>query len=136
MRDSFPMARHDDSGHGGAPDTDPAAIARVAHEAVRAYKQALGQDVLPPWDDAPEWMHEATLVAVKDRLTNPTAPPSAQHEAWLAQKQAAGWRYGKVKDAEAKTHPLMVPYAELPDAERRKDALIQTVVDALTLRSL
>lgn len=50
-----------------------------------------------------------------------------------AEKQAAGWRYGAVKNAEAKTHPLMVPYAELPAAERRKDALIQTIVDALAI---
>jgi len=114
---------------GAAPD--PAVIARVAHEAVRAYKQALGQDALPPWDEAPAWMHEASLAAVRDRLAAPGAPPSAQHEAWLAEKRAAGWRYGEIKDPEARTHPLMVAYDELPEVERRKDALIQAIVDAL-----
>jgi len=108
------------------------AIARVAHEAVRAYKQAWGQDVPPPWDDAPDWMHESTRAAVEARLTDPNAPPSAQHEAWLEEKKAAGWQYGAVKDPDAKTHPLMVPYEQLPDSERRKDALMQAVVDSLS----
>lgn len=111
---------------------DAAVIARVVHESVRAYKEALGQDALPPWDEAPAWMHESSLTAVRDRLANPDATPSAQHEAWLADKRAAGWRHGEVKDAEAKTHPLMVPYNDLPEVERRKDVLIQAVVDALT----
>ena len=118
-------ARHAGSGF------DPTTIARVVHEAVRAFKVARGEDELPPWERAPAWMHDASLTAVRDRLADPDAPPSAQHEAWLAEKEAAGWRYGPVKDAEARTHPLMIPYAELPVAERQKDALIQAVVDAL-----
>lgn len=107
-------------------------IARVAHEAVRAYKQARGEDVPPPWEEAPAWMHESTHAAVAARIEDPQAPPSTQHDAWLEEKQAAGWRYGPVKDPEAKTHPLMVAYDELPTSERRKDLLIQSVVDALS----
>ena len=106
-------------------------IARVAHEAVRAYKKALGEEEIPGWDEAPDWMHESTLTAVRDRLADPDAPPSAQHEAWMAEKHAAGWRHGLVNDPAAKTHPMMVPHEELPDTERRKDTLIQAVVDAL-----
>lgn len=30
-------------------------IARMAHEANRAYCQALGDDSQPAWEDAPEW---------------------------------------------------------------------------------
>jgi len=110
-------------------------IARVAHEAMRAYKKALGEDEIPAWDEAPDWMRKSTLTAVRDRLANPNAPPSAQHEGWMAGKQASGWRHGPVKDPEAKTHPMMVPYDELPDTERRKDELIQAVIDALTKSS-
>ena len=111
-------------------------IARVAHEAMRAYKRALGEDEIPAWDEAPDWMHESTLTAVRDRLADPDAPPSAQHEAWMVEKRSAGWRHGPVKDAEAKTHPMMIPYEELPDTERRKDALIQAVIDALASTNL
>lgn len=106
-------------------------IVRVVHEAVRAYKQSLGEAVPPPWDEAPDWMRESTHAAVLAGIEDPQAPPSAQHEAWLAEKKAAGWRYGPVKDPQEKTHPCMVPYEQLPDSERRKDALVQGVVDAL-----
>lgn len=106
-------------------------IAAVAHESVRAYKEALGQEAPPAWQQAPEWMQEATRQAVTARLGDADAPPSVQHEAWLEEKRANGWCYGPVKDPDQKTHPLMVPYEELPDSERRKDALIQAVVDAL-----
>lgn len=34
-----------------------------------------------------------------------------------------GWRYGPVRDREAKTHPDMVPYDELERRERDKDAV-------------
>ena len=106
-------------------------IARVAHEAIRAYKEARGEDAPPPWDEAPAWMHESTRAAVTARLEGPLAPPSAQHEAWLEEREATGWRYGPVKDPDGKTHPLMVPYDRLPVSERRKDALMLAVIDAL-----
>lgn len=107
-------------------------IARVSHEAIRAYKQALGEDPVPSWEDAPEWMRESSIEAVQSRMENPGAPPSAQHEAWMNQKEKTGWRYGPTKDPAQKTHPMMVPYGELPETERYKDVLIQAVVDALS----
>lgn len=38
----------------------------------------------------------------------------------IAQRQA-GWRYGPRKDNDAKTHPCLVPYAQLPPDEQDKD---------------
>jgi hypothetical protein len=50
----------------------------------------------------------------------------------MAQKKADGWKFGKAKDAKKKTHPMMIPYRDLPAFEQRKDALGNAVVDALT----
>jgi len=44
-----------------------------------------------------------------------------EHERWMAEKQRTGWRHGAVKDANAKMHPCLVPYAELPEPEKEKD---------------
>jgi hypothetical protein len=44
-----------------------------------------------------------------------------EHGRWTAQKLLAGWRHGKVKDAEAKTNPCILAWDDLPDNERQKD---------------
>jgi RyR domain len=51
----------------------------------------------------------------------------------MDQKLADGWIYGVEKDAESKTHPCLLPYAELPVEQRRKDALFRAIVQSLTL---
>jgi len=107
-------------------------IARVVHEAVRAFQTASDQPPAPPWSRAPKWMKTATAEAIAYRLANPGAGPSAQHDQWMAEKIAAGWKRGKVKDGAKKTHPLLIPYGSLPLVERQKDALVAAVIDSLT----
>lgn len=106
-------------------------IARVTHEATRAWQAANGEKTAPAWGRAPQWMKDATAASVAWRIANPDAPASAQHEQWLAVKKADGWTHGKAKDGRKKTHPMLVPYAQLPDVERRKDMLVNAIVDAL-----
>ena len=46
----------------------------------------------------------------------------AEHQGWEEQKRMEGWVYGPPpKDNEKRTHPLLVPYSELPEAEKEKD---------------
>lgn len=106
-------------------------IAQVTHEAMRAWQKANGQAPAPPWSRAPKWMKESSVASVSWRLNNPNAPTSAQHDQWIAQKKTDGWRFGKMKDANKKRHPMMIPHRSLPLFERRKDALVNAVVDAL-----
>ena len=107
-------------------------IARVMHEAVRAFQAGLGQDPAPHWSKAPKWMKSASRDAVVFRIQNPDAPASSQHDQWTESKLADGWKFGKKKDPDKKTHPLLIPYNELPLEERQKDALVSAVVVALT----
>ncbi|MEO0981206.1 MAG: RyR domain-containing protein [Pseudomonadota bacterium] len=113
-------------------EPDITAISRVVHDAIRAWSVANGQPLLPEWDEAPDWMRDSTAESVEFTIANPSAPPSAQHDQWMRQKERDGWRHGAEKDPEAKTHPMMVPYEELPTMERRKDALLKAVVIALS----
>lgn len=106
-------------------------IARVCHEANRAYCFALGDDTQKSWHEAPDWQRESAVVGVRFCLENPDAPPSANHDSWLRQKEADGWKYGAVKDADKKEHPCFVPYDDLPDDQKRKDALFKAVVASL-----
>lgn len=106
-------------------------IARVAHEINRAYCEALGDNSQPEWSDAPDWQRESAMNGVRFHLGNPSAGPEHSHERWLAEKEAAGWKYGPVKDAETKEHPCFVPYKALPVEQRAKDYLFRAVVHAL-----
>lgn len=110
----------------------PVAIARVCHEANRAYCETIGDTSQRPWLEAEEWQRESAIQGVTFALASPSAPACAQHDAWVADKRAAGWTYGPVKDAAKKQHPCIVPYAELPVEQRRKDALFKAIVRALT----
>jgi hypothetical protein len=109
-----------------------AQVARVAHEANTAYCWELGDESALHWDQAPDWQKESAIKGVTLLRSNLFLQPEDTHVAWMADKLLDGWVYGPVKDAAAKTHPCLVPYMELSDAQRRKDAIFVGVVRALT----
>jgi RyR domain len=109
----------------------PTEIARVAHEVNRAYCQALGDTSQLAWEEAPEWQRASAINGVHFHLVNPDAGPDVSHNAWLEEKRAAGWKYGPVKNPEAKEHPCFVPYDQLPVEQQAKDFLFRGVVRAL-----
>jgi hypothetical protein len=111
------------------PDVEK--IARVAHEANRAWCAANGDHSQPAWEDAPEWQRRSAINGVTFNIENPQAPASASHDSWLAEKRDAGWTYGPVKDPERKQHPCFVPFDELPDVQKAKDHLFKSIVTAL-----
>lgn len=102
--------------------------ARAAHEINRAWCLAHGDLSQVGWDEAPEWQRSSAISGVRGVLAG--AGPRESHANWLAEKEASGWVYGPVKDAEKKTHPCMVPYDELPPHQRAKDALFVSTVRA------
>lgn len=105
-------------------------IARVCHEANRAYALSSGETLVwPGWDEAPEAIRESARVGVRHALDGAT--PQQLHESWIASKLADGWVYGPVRDNDAKIHPCLVPYGELPVGQQKKDALFGAIVSAL-----
>lgn len=117
------------NGQNGKIDVE--AIARVCHEVNRAYCHSQGDMGQPAWEDAPAWQRESAAAGVSQIIAHPETTPEQSHESWFAQKEADGWTWGETKDAEVKTHPCMVPYGELPLAQRTKDYLFGAVVRAL-----
>lgn len=43
------------------------------------------------------------------------------HDVWAEARISQGWKYGKKRDDEKKTHPCLVPYDELPEEEKEYD---------------
>lgn len=63
------------------------------------------------------------LVALREQLAENA------HDHWAARRMSEGWVWGPVRDDAAKTHPDLVPYAELSEDEKEYDR--QTVVETL-----
>lgn len=53
------------------------------------------------------------------------------HEVWAQRRQADGWSWGASRDDQAKKHPCLVSYDELPDSEREYDR--NTALETLKL---
>ena len=103
---------------------------RPAHEANRAWQYITGDpNPSPPWHAAPEEQRQSAINGVQAALAGQT--PEELHQSWCQEKADAGWVYGPVKSFQHKTHPCMVPYGELPEADRRKDHLFHAIVRAL-----
>ncbi len=108
-------------------------IARVAHEVNRAYCRASGDESQPHWWEAPEWQRESVRAGVRGVLDGTYATAEQQHAAWLERKERDGWRYGRVKDVEAKLHPAFVPWSHLPREHRIKADLCRAVCTEVAL---
>ena len=106
-------------------------IAEICHEANRVLCEQNGDNSQTRWEEAEDWQQESAVKGVAFALEHPDAPASAQHDAWLEDKRTAGWVYGEVKDADAKTHPCIVPYDDLPPEQRAKDHVFKAVVNGL-----
>lgn len=108
-------------------------IAMVAHTVNRAYCKSIGDNSQDKWADAPEWQKDSARKGVEFHIENPDATPENSHEKWLAQKTSEGWRYGRVKDTEKKTHPCFLPYSELPADQKSKDWIFRGVIHAMLM---
>ena len=106
-------------------------IARMCHAANRNWCRENGDFSQERWHEAPEWQRQSAIDGVKFHLANPDASDSASHDAWMSHKLADGWTYGEVKDADAKTHPCIVPFDQLPPEQQAKDRLFRAIVHAL-----
>lgn len=99
-------------------------VAKVAHEANRGISEGTPLS----WDDSTDEIRQSAIDGVQAIVNDPTMTPEKSHNNWMRWKESSGWVFGEVKDEEAKTHPCMVPYNELPEDERVKD---QVFVDTV-----
>jgi len=107
-------------------------LAIICHEANKVLCEMLGDNSQVNWAGAPAWQKESAVQGVKSQLEGNLSPMD-QHAAWMRTKHEDGWKYGLVKDAEAKTHPCLVPYAELPPEQQIKDFLFTGIIQTLRL---
>ena len=106
-------------------------IAKVCHEANRAYCIALQDYSQKPWDEASVEQRNSCMDGVRMHIENPGATASASHTNWMRRKLDEGWTLGPDKSEELKTHPCLVPFAELPVEQQAKDFIFKAIVHAM-----
>ncbi len=107
-------------------------IAELCHEANRVYQRLVpveGIPVAPSWADFPDNQKAGVIYGVKEARGGAT--PEQLHESWCDFKANDGWTYGEVKDEIAKTHPSLVPYAQIPNEQKVKDSLFAAIANAV-----
>lgn len=93
------------------------------YEAARIENEAANRPINPePWENRDDKFKINMIRAVsrqcgKRRIKS----PKKLHDAWVVAYQKMGWRYGKVRDVKAKTHPDMVQFNKLGRLEQEKD---------------
>lgn len=107
-------------------------VAAITHAANRILCEAIGDTTQPTWAEAPDWQRDSAVAGVAAIARGTVLSPEQSHESWLKQKLADGWVYGEAKDPGKKTHPCMLPYSQLPDAQKAKDRLFLLIANALT----
>ena len=103
-------------------------IAKITHEANRAYRDVIGEHAGPSWEDAPDRQRESVMDGVRGWLDGSIDTPADSHQAWLELKEQNDWVYGPVKSTDLKTHPCLLPYDELPPEQKLKDSLFSSIV--------
>lgn len=104
-----------------------AAIAQVVHAANRQYVEFIGgRAVNPTWEQIREPERQGLIKAVIDMIKEPKTPATS-HEAWCVARKADGWSKDKTYSHARKTHPNLVPYAQLPFEEQFKDHLFMGI---------
>jgi len=125
-------------------------LARAIHDQYLANKSLhdteQNDSAMGPWDELPERLRESNRLQAEDILKKlhaigcdilPLTDWKAlsfsftpdeieylaemEHMRWMEAMRTQGFSLGPVKDEQEKTHPLMVPYADLPEPEKEKD---------------
>lgn len=99
--------------------------AEFVYEGARIAAIAAQAPIVPELWENREAPFREQFIQVIARQCGPerSGSPEALHEDWVVAYEKMGWRYGEVRDPVAKTHPDMVPYWELGQLERDKDAV-------------
>jgi hypothetical protein len=99
--------------------------AKFVYDAARLAAQAANAPIVPvPWDEREEMFRVQFLQVIERQCgEHPSRSPEELHGSWMQSYLSMGWIYGPTYDRAKKTHPDLVPFAELEEREQDKDAV-------------
>ncbi len=110
------------------PSVAPWVIAAAIHGATRCLGRPDGQEI-PAWDDLTGSQRDKAVCAVCELLDSPPRTHQECHDLWARLMTSDGWTHGPSYDFEARTHPCLVPFDELTEAEQIKDKIWASLIE-------
>lgn len=99
--------------------------AKFVYEAARLAAQAASAPIVPDeWEKREEPFKKQFCEVIERQCGEQRSKsPEELHGSWMQSYITMGWKYGEKYDRENKTHPDLVPYAELEQREQDKDSV-------------
>ena len=99
--------------------------AEFVYNGARLAALASGAPIVPvEWSDREEPFKEQFLEVIERQCgPNRSGSPEELHGGWMQAYIEMGWVYGDVYDRDKKIHPDLVPYNQLGQLEKDKDAV-------------
>ncbi len=99
--------------------------AEFVYDSARLAASASGAPIVPvPWCNREEAFKKQFLKVIDRQCGEQRSKsPEELHGSWMQAYFEMGWVYGEKYDRENKIHPDLVPYADLGELERDKDAV-------------
>ncbi len=109
--------------------------AEFVYNAARLAAIAAEAPIIPSmWDERESDFHDQFLDVIERQCgDNRSESPEELHGSWMQAYFAMGWVYGEEYDREKKIHPDLVPYAQLGELERDKDAVFVALCEIARL---
>ena len=104
---------------------------KFVYEGARIAAIASQAPIVPvSWDDREEAFKTQFLEVIERQCGEMRSKsPEELHGSWMQSYISMGWKYGPEYDRENKIHPDLVPYADLNQLERDKDAVFVALCD-------
>jgi hypothetical protein len=106
------------------------ATARICYGLQVMLREELGHPV-PGWEDLPPATQKGQAELV--RLARMGASEREMHQSWCALMTGLGWRYGPVRDAIARTHPMVRDWDDLDSLSQACERITVQTIRVLTL---
>ena len=100
-------------------------ITELIYEAARLEAIWSKRSIIPEkWIDRDDKFRKQMVETIEKYLLMEQLPnPEEAHNSWMKSYFEMGWKYGEKRDTEKKTHPDLLPFHNLPQDERDKDAI-------------
>ncbi len=105
--------------------------AEFVYEAARLAAIAAAAPIIPdPWRKREQAFKDQFLNVIETQCgPQRSSSPEELHLDWMLAYLDMGWVYGEEYDREKRIHPDMVPYSDLGQLERDKDAVFMALCE-------